>query len=99
MKLDDVLRSLISVKHPKTILFFPSSKTLLDSRTRTRLSLILIWANSVPESLSSTMFYKTCFTLLDSFGHLVKYSPTLFHKTMLDGVLLVWTGPQHVEVG
>ena len=42
--------------------------TMLDSRTRTRLRLILIWANSVPESLSSTMFYKTCFTLLDSFG-------------------------------
>ena len=26
------------------------------------------------------------FTLLDSFGHSVKYHPTLFHKTMLDDV-------------
>ena len=48
--LDDVLRSLISVKYPKTFLLFPSlmnnvwfvwtaCKTFLDSRTRTRLSL------------------------------------------------------------
>ena len=48
--LDDVLRSLISVKHPKTFLLFPSlmnnvwfvwtaCTTLLGSRTRTRLGL------------------------------------------------------------
>ena len=87
MMLDDVLRSLISlkhsVKHRKTFLLFPSlmnnvwfvwtaCKTLLDSRTRTRPSLILTWGISVPESLSSTIFYKTCFTLLDSFGQPVK---------------------------
>ena len=87
MMLDDVLRSLISlkhsVKHRQTFLLFPNlmnnvwyvwtaCKTLLDSRTRTRPSLILIWGISVPESLSSTMFYKTCFTLLDSFGQPVK---------------------------
>ena len=43
-------------------------KTLLGSRMRTRLSLILIYANSVPESLLSTMSHKTCFTLLDCVG-------------------------------
>ena len=40
------------------------------------------------ESLSSTVFYKTCFTLLDSFGHPVKHRPALFCKTLLDDVLL-----------
>ena len=47
--------------------------------------------NSVPESLSSTMFYKTCFTLLDSFGHPIKHNPTLSYKTMLDDVLGCFT--------
>ena len=61
-------------------------KTLLDSRTHTRPSLILIWAYSVPESLS-TMFCNICFTLLDLFGHPVEHHPTLFYD-----VLLVWTG-------
>ena len=57
---------------------------MLDSRTRTGLRLILIWANSVPESLSSTVFYKTGFTLFDSFGQPVKHCPTLFCKAELD---------------
>ena len=106
MMFDDVGRcftNLISVKHPETFLLFPSlmnnvwfvwtaCKTLLASRTRARLRLILIWANSVPESLSFTMFYKTCFTLLDSrFGHPVEHRPTLFCKTMLDDVLWCFT--------
>ena len=37
------------------------------------------------------MFYKTCFTLLDSFGYPVKRRPTLFHETMLDDVLRCFT--------
>ena len=86
--------TLISVKHRKTFLLFPTlmnnvgfawtaCKTLLDSRSRTRPSLILIWAYSVPESLSFTMFYKTCFTLLDSFGHPVKQCWMMFYDVLL----------------
>ena len=37
------------------------------------------------------MFYKTCFTLLDSFDHPVKHRPTLFYKTMLDDILRCFT--------
>ena len=84
----------------QTFLLFPSlmnnvwfirtaCKTLLDWRMRTRLSLILIWVNFSPRILVIyKLFYKTCFTVLDSFGHPVKHCPTLFFKTMLDDVLL-----------
>ena len=54
-------------------------KTLLDSCMCTRQR-----ANSVPESLLFMLFYKTCFMLLNSFGHPIKHHPTLFHKTRLD---------------
>ena len=39
-------------------------------------------------SLSATMFYKTS----SNFVGPIKHRPTLFHPTMLDDVLLVWTG-------
>ena len=42
------------------------------------------------------MFYKTYFTLLDSFGHPVKHRPTLFFKTELDDVdFMKDPGSQH----
>ena len=63
----------------------------MDSRTRTTLSLILIWANVGPRILIVCNFLNF-FKLLFVVGLVWPSRPTLFEKTMLDGVLLVWTG-------
>ena len=92
----------------KTFLLFPSlmnniwfvstaCKTLLDSRTRTRLRLILIWAISVPESLPSIMFYKTCFTLFGLVWPPRKTSPNIVLQMMFFDALLVWTGLKRLD--
>ena len=67
-------------------------KTLLDSRTRTTLSLIVIWANVGPRILIVCNFLillLIAILLLDSFGH-------RGHRVQHD-VLLVWTGLWHGE--
>ena len=99
--LDNILWSLNSVQHPKIFLLFPSlinnvwfvwtvCKTVWFMHTHTRLSPGKFQSQN-PYRLVITLFYKTCFTLLDSFDQPIKQSPTLFYKTILDDVLWCFT--------